>query len=88
MQDGVEVVCEEMNDFEVVYDEEFDPERERQLEERMAQETGGLSSYWASIQNTIIMTIQITSQRMQESIGMIFTDTMETASLKIVIILI
>lgn len=88
MQDGVEVVCEEVNDFEVVYDEEFDPERERQLEERMAQETGGLSSYWASIQNTIIMTIQITSQRMQESIGMIFTDTMETASLKIVIILI
>lgn len=53
MQDGVEVVCEDGNDFEVVYDEEFDPERERQLEERMAQEIGGLSSYWASIQNAL-----------------------------------
>lgn len=47
MQNSSEVITEEGNDFEVVYDEEYDPEREKQLELQFSQETGGLSAYWA-----------------------------------------
>ena len=49
MQEGAEIVNEGENDFEVVYDEEYDPEREKQLELQLSQETGGLSTYWAGI---------------------------------------
>lgn len=53
MQEGAEIVNEGENDFEVVYDEEYDPEREKQLELQLSQETGGLSAYWAGFYSII-----------------------------------
>ncbi|CBK22535.2 uncharacterized protein [Blastocystis hominis] len=35
------------NDFELTYNEEYDPEREKMLKEQLAQAQGSLSPYWA-----------------------------------------
>lgn len=37
------------NDFELTYDEQYDPEREKMLREQLAQAQGSLSPYWARI---------------------------------------
>lgn len=38
------------NDFELTYNEEYDPEREKMLKEQLAQAQGSLSPYWARIE--------------------------------------
>ena len=57
MQEAGEVVIEEGDEFEVYYDEEFDAERARQLEQQLANEKGGLSTYWAGFYIIIIINI-------------------------------
>ena len=57
MQEAGEVVIEEGDEFEVYYDEEFDAERARQLEQQLANEKGSLSAYWAGFYIIIIINI-------------------------------
>lgn len=38
------------NDFELTYNEEYDPEREKMLKEQLAKAQGSLSPYWARIE--------------------------------------
>lgn len=71
------------NDFEVTYDEEYDPEREKLLKEQLTQSTGSLSSYWARSGIRKYHNKQRTSAPMQASIGTIFTSTTEIAFLRI-----
>ena len=47
MEERCEEVIEGENDFEVVYDEVYDPEREERLKEQLASSEGSLSAYWA-----------------------------------------
>lgn len=47
MQESYEDANEGGNDFEVVYDEVYDPEREQKLKEQLAKSEGNLSAYWA-----------------------------------------
>lgn len=47
MQESYEDTNEGGNDFEVVYDEVYDPEREQKLKEQLAKSEGNLSAYWA-----------------------------------------
>ena len=47
MQESYEDTNEGGNDFEVVYDEVYDPEREQKLKEQLAKSEGSLSAYWA-----------------------------------------
>ena len=47
MQESYEEASESTNDFEVVYDEVYDPEREQQLKKKLSEDEGCLSAYWA-----------------------------------------
>ena len=37
------------NEFEVAYDEEYDPQREEELKTVLENQQGSLSAYWARI---------------------------------------
>ena len=47
MQEAAEVLVENENEFEVAYNEEYDPEREKELEAQLKSQKGSLSPYWA-----------------------------------------